>query len=167
MKWVVEKQEKQRKIEPRIICFDAKSWIRKSPSPNRKKPCDYTSYKNTLVVRTPPNPPTSSTTVTSVTSGTFRNFSGKTTTIKIKIGFYFFTYECCRRRLSLIKMIDGVDKALILLFTAFRYECLFWSIVVRAWIVRLFILEKIRSQKEQKEGGGQTKTIWREKCFSY
>ena len=49
--------------------------------------------------------------------------SGKTTTIKI--GFYFFTYECCRRRLSLIKMINGVEEALILLFAAFRYEYLF------------------------------------------
>ena len=42
-----------------------------------------------------------------------------------KIGFYFFTYEWSRRRLSLIKMINGVEEALILLFTAFRYEYLF------------------------------------------
>ena len=41
-------------------------------------------------------------------------------------------------------MINGVEEALVLLFTAFRYEYLFWSTVVRVWIVRLFILEKIR-----------------------
>ena len=55
---------------------------------------------------------------------------GKTTTEKI--GFYFFTYEWSRRRLSLIKMINGVKEALILLFPAFRYEYLFLSAVVRA-----------------------------------
>ena len=53
------------------------------------------------------------------------------------------TYEWSRRRLSLIKMINGVEEVLILLFTAFRYEYLFWSDVVRVWIVRLFIREKI------------------------
>jgi len=41
------------------------------------------------------------------------------------IGFYFFTYEWSRRRLSLIKRINGAEEALILLFTAFRYECVF------------------------------------------
>ena len=39
--------------------------------------------------------------------------------------FYFFTYEWSRRRLSLIKMINGVEEVLILLFTAFGYENLF------------------------------------------
>ena len=45
--------------------------------------------------------------------------------------------------ISLIKMINGVEEVLELLFTAFGYEHLFWSIVVRVWIVRLFIREKI------------------------
>jgi len=36
-------------------------------------------------------------------------------------------------------MINGVEEVLILLFTAFRYEYLFWSYVVRAWKVRIFI----------------------------
>ena len=61
------------------------------------------------------------------TSATFRELFatfGKTTTT-IKIGFYFFTYEWSRRRLPLIKMINGVEEVLILLFTAFRYEYLF------------------------------------------
>ena len=61
------------------------------------------------------------------TSATFRELFatfGKTTTT-IKIGFYFFTYEWSRRRLSLIKMIRGVEEVLILLFAAFRYEYLF------------------------------------------
>ena len=44
---------------------------------------------------------------------------------QLKIGFYFFTYEWSRRRLSLIKMINGVEEVLILLFAAFRYEYLF------------------------------------------
>ena len=48
---------------------------------------------------------------------------GKTTTKKI--GFYFFTYEWSRRRLSLIKMIHGVEEVLILLYTAFGYEYFF------------------------------------------
>ncbi|CAL6295856.1 unnamed protein product [Bathycoccus prasinos] len=58
------------------------------------------------------------------TSATFRELFatfGKTTTT-IKIGFYFFTYEWSRRRLPLIKMINGIEEALILLFTAFGYE---------------------------------------------
>ena len=42
-----------------------------------------------------------------------------------KSGFYFLTYEWSRRRLSLIKMINGVEEALVLLFTAFGYEYLF------------------------------------------
>ena len=61
------------------------------------------------------------------TSATFRELFatfGKTTTT-IKIGFYFFTYEWSRRRLPLIKMINGVEEVLILLLTAFRYEYLF------------------------------------------
>ena len=61
------------------------------------------------------------------TSATFRELFatfGKTTTT-IKIGFYFFTYECCLRQFPLIKMVNGVEKVLILLFTAFGYEYLF------------------------------------------
>ena len=76
----------------------------------------------------------------SVTSGTSRDF-GKNDDEKNR--FYFFTYEWSRRRLSLIKMIHGAEEVLMLLFTAFRYEYLFLSYVVRVWIVRLFIREKI------------------------
>ena len=43
----------------------------------------------------------------------------------------------------MIKMIHGAEEALILLFTAFRYKCLFLSTVARVCIMRLFILEKI------------------------
>ena len=32
-----------------------------------------------------------------------------------KIGFYFFTYEWSRRRLSLIKMTNGVEEVFVLL----------------------------------------------------
>jgi len=41
-------------------------------------------------------------------------------------------------------MINGVEELFILLFTAFGYKNLFWSVVVRAWKVRLVIREKIR-----------------------
>ena len=44
---------------------------------------------------------------------------------RLKFGFYFFTYEWSRRRLSLIKMINGVEEVLILPFSAFGYEYLF------------------------------------------
>jgi len=57
-------------------------------------------------------------------SGNFSRLLEKKTTTK-KIGFYFFTYEWSRRRFSLIKMINGVEEVLILLFAAFRYEYLF------------------------------------------
>ena len=75
--------------------------------------------------------------------GNFSRLLEKKRRRRSKIGFYFLTYVWSRRRLSLIKMIHGVKEVLILLFTAFRYEYLFWSDVVRAWIVRLFIREKI------------------------
>ena len=57
----------------------------------------------------------------------FRNFPRllkKKRRRRLKIGFYFFTYEWSRRRLSLIKMINGVEEVLILLFVAFEYEYL-------------------------------------------
>ena len=103
-------------------------------------------------------PPTPQTILTSATSGTFRDFWKKTTTKKI--GFYFFTYEWSRRRLSLIKMINGVEEALILLFAAFKYENLFWSTVVRAWKVRLVVLEKnfiCRKTHDKKKEEGKPK----------
>ena len=90
-------------------------------------------FPRCLIIAHLPHPQTTLRSVTSGTSATSR----KTTTKKI--GFYFFTYEWSRRRLSLIKMINGVEEALILLFAAFRYEYLFWSDVVRAWKVRIFI----------------------------
>ena len=73
----------------------------------------------------------------------------------IKIGFYFLTYEWSRRRLSLIKVIHGEEEVLMFLFTTFKYEYLFWSDVVRVWIVKLFILEKIRIQKAHDEISGE------------
>ena len=67
-------------------------------------------------------PPHPQTILRSVTSGTSRDFWKNDD--EIIIGFYFFTYECCRRRLPLIKMINGVEEVLILLFTAFRVRVL-------------------------------------------
>ena len=71
----------------------------------------------------PQPPPHPQLILRSVTSGTSRDLREKRR--RSKIGFYFFTYEWSRRRLSLIKMINGVEEALILLFTAFKYEYLF------------------------------------------
>ena len=75
-------------------------------------------------------PPHLQTILRSATSGTFRDFWKNEQRIKIgrrtiKIGFYFFTYECCRRRVPLIKTIHGVEEVLILLYTAFGYEYFF------------------------------------------
>ena len=68
------------------------------------------------LTRSPQPPPQTSATFPEL----FATFRKTTTTIKI--GFYFFTYEWSRRRLPLIKMINGIEEALILLFTAFGYE---------------------------------------------
>jgi hypothetical protein len=48
-----------------------------------------------------------------------------TTTVCVKMVIPAFQYEWSRRRLSLIKMINGVEEVLIVLFTAFGYEYLF------------------------------------------
>ena len=66
------------------------------------------------------------------------------------------TSEAEGERLSLSKVINGVEEVLIFLFATFRYEFLCWSDVVRFSIVRLFLLEKIRFQKthdKKKEDG--------------
>ena len=57
--------------------------------------------------------------------GNFRDFFVGVKTTTIKIGFYFLTYECCRRQFPLIKMINGLEEALLLLFAAFGYDYLF------------------------------------------
>ena len=92
------------------------------------------------------HPPTPVTLVTSVTSGKITNFVEKNA---IENVYFFFTYARCRRRLPSIKMINGAEELLILLSTAFGYEYLFWSVVVRVWIVRLFIRERFYLSKRQ------------------
>ena len=57
-------------------------------------------------------PPTSVTSVTSVTSGKITNFVEKNA---IENVYFFFTYARCRRRLPLIKMINGVEEVFVLL----------------------------------------------------
>ena len=113
-------------------------------------------YSLNLPLLTPPplQPPrTIETSVTSEGNATF----GKTTTKKI--GFYFFTYECCRRRLLLIKRDNAGEEVSILLFSAFGYEYLYECTVLRVWKVRLVIREKILfslkahdNQKRKKDG---------------
>ena len=138
------------------------------PGPPEHELREHASFTNLTNLRDKRTQPPQ-TILRSATSGTIRDYWKKTTTT-IKIGFYFFTYECCRRRLPLIKMIHGVEEVVVLLFTAFRYEYLFWSEVVRAWIVRLFIREKIlfveKTNDKKKEDGKPKKNIWREKCFN-
>ena len=41
--------------------------------------------------------------------------------------FYFFTYECCRRRLPLIKIINEEEEVFVLPFSALDDEYLFWK----------------------------------------
>ena len=74
--------------------------------------------------------------------GNFSRPSGKTTTIKNR---FLFLYLRVEPKATFVDEDDsrGREKVWILLFTAFRYEHLFWSTVVRVWIVRLFIREKI------------------------
>ena len=105
------------------VAHTTSNWLpphpRKLPRPHQLR--EHIPFPKLTILRDkrPPHPQLILRSATSGTSAT----SGKTTTKKI--GFYFFTYEWSRRRLSLIKMIHGVEEVLILLFTAFRYENLF------------------------------------------
>ena len=78
-------------------------------------------------------PPTPVTLVTSVTSGKITNFVEKNA---IENVYFFFTHERCRRRLPLIKMINGGEEVFVLLFSALEYEYLFWKF--RLTRLRLF-----------------------------
>ena len=64
-------------------------------------------------------PPTSVTLVTSVTSGKITNFVEKNA---IENVYFFFTYERCRRRLSLIKMINGLEEVFVIQRGKGEYE---------------------------------------------
>ena len=81
-------------------------------------------------------PPTPVTLVTSVTSGKITNFVEKNA---IENVYFFFTYERCRRRLSLVKMINGVDEEFVLLSPRRITTTCFGSTVLRVSKVRLFI----------------------------
>ena len=58
-----------------------------------------------------------------MTSGKTATF-GKTT---IENGYFFFTYERCRRRLSSIKMNNEGEKVFVHPFSALDDEYLFWK----------------------------------------
>ena len=73
-------------------------------------------------------PPTSVTLVTSVTSGKITNFVGKNAN---ENGYFFFTYARCRRRLPLIKMINGVEEVFVSLFPRRITNTCFGSTVLR------------------------------------
>ena len=57
----------------------------------------------------------------------FGNFSRLREKRRSKIGFYFFTYECCWKRLPFIKMINEGEEVFVLPFSALDYEYLFWK----------------------------------------
>merc|ERR1711965_1006942 len=107
------------------VAHTTSNWLpphpRKLPRPHQLR--EHIPFPKLTILRDK-RPPHPQLILRSATSGTFRDFWKKTTTTK-KIGFYFFTYEWSRRRLSLITMIHGVEEVLILLFTAFGYEYLF------------------------------------------
>ena len=90
-------------------------------------------HTNSRAERTPPtlanfqNRPYPATYTKVRNFGNFSRLLEKKRRRRSKIGFYFLTYECCWRQLSLIKMIHGVEKVLMLLCTAFGYEYLFWK----------------------------------------
>jgi hypothetical protein len=73
----------------------------------------------------------------------------------IENGYFFFTYERCRRQVPSIKMINGVEEVFVLLSPRRIATTCFGSIVLRVSKVRLFIREKIRfvsKRKKQYEG---------------
>ena len=84
--------------------------------------------------------------------------SGKTTTKKI--GFYFFTYEWSRRRLPLIKMINGVEEVFVFLFPRWITNTCFGSTVLRVSKVRLF-KDSIGLSAHEKKKDGKPKKNWR------
>ena len=113
------------------VAHTTSNWLpphpRKLPRPHQLR--EHIPFPKLTILRDK-RPPHPQLILRSATSGTFRDFWKNDQRIKIgrrtiKIGFYFFTYECCRRRVPLIKTIHGVEEVLILLFTAFRYEYLF------------------------------------------
>ena len=94
-------------------------------------------------------PPTPVTLVTSVTSGKITNFVEKNT---IENVYFFFTHERCRRRLPLIKMINGGEEVFVLLFSTLEYEYLFWKF--RLTRLRLFkdSIGLLAHDKKKKDG---------------
>ena len=125
-----------------------------------------TNLKKTLPPPTLPTiPPTSVTSVTSVTSGKVTNFVEKKANENV---YFFFTYERCRRRLPLIKMINEVEEVFVLLSPRRITNTCFGSTVLRVSKVRLFIREKIlfvffRHTTKRRMANQKN---WREKCFN-
>ena len=125
----IESRDSSRQ-EPRVKNIFCKSLFRQRSTQKINLANSRDRQSPFAIPPTLPNSPHPQLILRSVTSGTSRDFGNfsrlrEKRRRRLKFGFYFFTYECCRRRLSLIKMIHGVEEALILLLTAFRYEYLF------------------------------------------
>ena len=97
------------------------------------------------------------TSVTSVTSGKITNFVEKNA---IENVYFFFTYEQCRRRLPLIKMINGVEEVFVLLSPRRITTTCFGSTVFRVSKVRLF-KDSIGLLAHDKKKDGKPKKNWR------
>ena len=111
-----------------------------------------TNLKKTLPPPTLPTiPPTSVTSVTSVTSGKVTNFVEKKANENV---YFFFTYERCRRRLPLIKMINEVEEVFVLLSPRRITNTCFGSTVLRVSKVRLFkdSIGLLAHDKKKKDG---------------
>ena len=108
--------------------------------------------------------------VTSVTSGKITNFVEKNA---IENVYFFFTYARCRRRLPLVKMINGVEEVFVLLSPRRITNTCFGSTVLRVSKVRLFIREKIRfvSKRHDKKKDGKPKIsgekMFQQKCLGF
>ena len=99
--------------------------------------------------------------VTSVTSGKITNFVEKNA---IENVYFFFTYGRCRRRLSLIKMINGVEEVFVFLFPRWITNTCFESTVLRVSKVRLF-KDSIGLLAHDKKKDGKPKKKLAKKCF--
>ena len=96
----------------------------------------------TTSINIPQSPPTSASYRNVRDFGKLPNDFWKNDDATTKSGFYFFTYECSWRQFPSVEIINGMEEVLILLFTAFGCEYLFWNVVARVWKVRFVIREK-------------------------
>ena len=137
---------------------------------NKKTNPTQSPATDSLIYISPNEPQTPQTIGTSATSGKTTNFVEKT---RSRMVLFFFTYERCRRRRPLIKMINGAEEVFVLLSPRWITNICFESIVLRVSKVRLFIREKIRfvSKRHDKKKDGKPKIsgekMFQQKCLGF